>query len=190
MKIIVLEIDLILNNYYSALNTYLIDKHGLCVLSNKCPTFSYLYPTIFEDFVKNKGLIDLTPKYKVIELINHLKNEGFIIYLVTQRDDEVKDVVHQTFNWLRDHRVEYTDLFFAPNKERWYSYQNFFRLDDIVFAIEYNPRWIEYLCSTEIKVISPYTQYLPSINSNWLKVYYDTQPNSSLESVVKSIIDI
>ena len=92
--------------------------------------------SVFEEFVANRQLRNITPNTEIIDAVNKLHNEGYWIQILTARPDDSLVCKYDTFQWLKKSGLKYHRVDFSPEKYRWLTKTDYYTNEKIVCAID------------------------------------------------------
>lgn len=142
-KLTNVKIDTHSNEYY---NISTLKAHGI---SND---------EMFKTFIKNHGFLTLGVDQKYLDLLFHLKREGFWIQIVTARPSEELTCFYDTYSWLHRNGIDVDGVTFTPEKFKWVSEQNFYTSAKF-FAVDDSSKHAMEYAKHNVTVMVPQKSY-------------------------------
>lgn len=115
--------------------------------------------TVFEEFVANRQLQNITPNIEIINAVNKLHDEGYWIQILTARPDRSLVCKYDTFRWLKKSGLKYHRVDFSPEKYRWLTKSAYYSSEKIVCAIDDSAKHTAEYAKHGIKTCSPSKSY-------------------------------
>jgi len=115
--------------------------------------------TVFEEFVANRQLQNITPNIEIINAVNKLYDEGYWIQILTARPDSSLVCKYDTFRWLKKSGLKYHRVDFSPEKYRWLTKSDYYSSEKIVCAIDDSAKHTAEYAKHGIKTCSPSKSY-------------------------------
>lgn len=164
MKKAVIDIDGVLNNYpetsIAFCNSYL--GTSFTTLEEMKTTLTFReYKSMKEKYIRSAFKHDAELKKGAKELIDYLKQKGYLIYIITSRQLFKENQLEKTILWLRKHKIDY-DYIYCSIKKDFTIFEKFGYVD---FVIEDN---VKNLYSIEkINGRADYFNVINSENKNY-----------------------
>lgn len=137
MKKAVIDIDGVLNNYpetsISFFNSQLGTKFTTLEEMKTTLTFQE-YKSVRKEYIRSATKHDAPLKEGAKELIDYLKQKGYLIYIVTSRQLFKENQLEKTILWLKKHEIDY-DYIYCSIKKDFTIFEKFGHVD---FVIEDN----------------------------------------------------
>lgn len=137
MKKAVIDIDGVLNNYpetsISFFNSQLGTKFTTLEEMKTTLTFKE-YKSVRKEYIRSATKHDAPLKEGAKELIDYLKQKGYLIYIVTSRQLFKENQLEKTILWLKKHKIDY-DYIYCSIKKDFTIFEKFGHVD---FVIEDN----------------------------------------------------
>lgn len=137
MKKAVIDIDGVLNNYpetsISFFNSQLGTKFTTLEEMKTTLTFQE-YKSVRKEYIRSATKHDAPLKEGAKELIDYLKQKGYLIYIVTSRQLFKENQLEKTILWLKKHKIDY-DYIYCSIKKDFTIFEKFGHVD---FVIEDN----------------------------------------------------
>lgn len=137
MKKAVIDIDGVLNNYpetsISFFNSHLDTKFTTLEEMKTTLTFKE-YKSVRKEYIRSATKHDAPLKEGAKELIDYLKQKGYLIYIVTSRQLFKENQLEKTILWLKKHKIDY-DYIYCSIKKDFTIFEKFGHVD---FVIEDN----------------------------------------------------
>lgn len=121
----------------------------------------------FKKFIDNHGFLSLERDESYFSLLNHLRNSGYWIQIITARPSADLTCFYDTYSWLSRNNIEVDDIAFAPEKFVWLTDQKFYSSGKY-FAIDDSAKHSAEYAKHGVKVIVPeksYNQEVRGINN-------------------------
>jgi len=121
----------------------------------------------FKKFMDNHGFLHLERDESYFNLLNHLRNEGYWIQIVTSRPSTNLTCFYDTHSWLFRNGISADGVAFAPEKFVWLTDQKFYSAGKY-FAIDDSAKHSAEYAKHGVKVIVPektYNQEVRSVNN-------------------------
>jgi hypothetical protein len=126
---------------------------------------------VFENFVEQGGFTTLPVVEKAKEFLNHLREEGYWIQLLTARPKDDLRCLYDTFSWVSENNIPYDRIDFSPEKFRWCTKSEYYDSNSIAFAIDDSPKHASEYASHGIPVKVPIKSYNRAIDIENIDYY-------------------
>tara|TARA_Y100001963_G_scaffold155486_1_gene246814 strand:+ start:1561 stop:2499 length:939 start_codon:yes stop_codon:yes gene_type:complete len=140
---------------------------------------------VFEEFVANRQLRNISPNKEIIEAVNKLHNEGYWIQILTARPDDSLVCKYDTFQWLKKSGLKYHRVDFSPEKYRWLTKTDYYANEKIVCAIDDSAKHSAEYAKHSVITCSPSKSYNAELsNLSNVRMYKNA---TELISCIKNI---
>lgn len=142
---------------------------------------------VFFDFIRSRGLKDLLPNQKMIETLNHIRDQGIWIHLLTARPDSNTLCLYDTYSWLKNSGLKFDELSFSGEKYRWCANSKYFDSNSIVCAIDDSPKHASEYAKHNINVVVPREPYNTEVESLENVFMFDS-PGEAKDQILKLLL--
>lgn len=165
--VVVIDIDDVLLNFRFTFNEWIRNKYKIFIDDNSNQYYSSIAvkeiglspETVFEDFIKEDGLLSIPAFKNAANMTNQLKLLGFEIQLLTSRPEKNLKCKYQTMQSLLDNNIIFDKLNFSFEKYIWLAKQDFYLDGRFKFAIDDSPKHVSEYANHDIPVVMPVYEY-------------------------------
>ena len=178
--VVVIDIDDVLLDFRSTFNEWIRNKYDVFIDDNSDQYYSSIAvkeiglspETVFEDFIKEDGLLTIPGFKNAANMTSQLRTLGFEIQLLTSRPEKNLKCKYQTMQSLIDNNITFDKLNFSFEKYIWLAKQDFYLDGRFKFAIDDSPKHVSEYANHDVPVVMPTFQYNKSILSHPKKDKY------------------
>ena len=165
--VLIFDLDDVICEFRETFIDWLDETHGIDADINSSEYYTTaevkdagLNPeAVFEEFVANRQLQNITPNNEIINAVNRLHDEGYWIQILTARPDNSLVCKYDTFRWLKKSGLKYHRVDFSPEKYRWLTKSDYYSSEKIVCAIDDSAKHSAEYAKHGIKTCSPSKSY-------------------------------
>lgn len=181
MKKAVIDIDGVLNNYPETSISFCNSHLGtnFTTLEEMKTTLTFReYKSMREEYIRSSFKHDAELKEGAKELIDYLKQKGYLIYIVTSRQLFKENQLEKTILWLKKHKIDY-DYIYCSIKKDFTIFEKFGHVD---FVIEDNVKNLY-----DIEKINCQADYFNVLNSENKDYICKFRRVTNLAAVIKDM---
>ena len=128
---------------------------------------------VFESFVQERHFRCLPVVEGAIEFLNHLREKGYWIQLLTARPKDNLKIFYDTYSWLTTVGIPFDRVDFSPEKLRWCMSSEYYDSKSIKFAVDDSPKHALEYAEHGIHVKVPTKSYNRHIRNENISFYED-----------------
>ena len=177
--VLIFDVDDVISEFRQGFNGWLESERGVNInnMSTEYYTTSEVIEAglnpeaVFDDFIAERGLQDLSLVPEMINTVNRLHDEGYWIHLLTARPDDILLCKYDTFRWLLKSKLKFHRLSFSAEKYRWLTRTKYFDESKIVCAIDDSAKHSAEYAKHNIQTLSPsklYNQELANLENVYM----------------------
>lgn len=178
--VVVIDIDDVLLDFRFTFNEWIRNKYNIFIDDNSDQYYSSIAvkeiglspESVFEDFIKEDGLLTIPAFKNAANMTSQLRKLGFEIHLLTSRPEKNLKCKYQTMQSLIDNNITFDKLNFSFEKYIWLAKQDFYLDGRFKFAIDDSPKHVSEYANHDVPVIMPTYQYNKSVLSHAKKEKY------------------
>lgn len=169
--VVVIDIDDVLLSFRFTFNEWIRSKYNIFIDDNSDQYYSSIAvkkiglspESVFEDFIKEDGLLSIPALDNAASMTSHLKSLGFEIQLLTSRPEKNLKCKYQTMQSLIDNNITFDKLNFSFEKYIWLAKQDFYLDGRFKFAIDDSPKHVTEYANHDVTVVMPTYEYNKSV---------------------------
>jgi len=126
---------------------------------------------VFDEFTQERHFKCLPVVEDAKKFLNHLRDQGYWIQLLTARPKENLKIFYDTYYWLKHNDLTFDRVDFSPEKLRWCMNSEYYDSGSIEFAIDDSPKHALEYAGHGINVKVPIKSYNKNIKNENIMFY-------------------
>ena len=169
--VVIIDIDDVLLSFRFTFNEWIRSNYNIYIDDNSNQYYSSIAvkeiglspETVFEDFIKEDGLLTIPAFKNAAEMTSMLSDLGYEIQLLTSRPEKNLKCKYQTLQSLLNNNITFDKLNFSFEKYIWLAKQKFYLDGRFKFAIDDSPKHVSEYANHDVPVVMPVFEYNKSV---------------------------